>query len=183
MSDRVSPVEKKEKDSTKERITTFEKRIEKEVEKIKNRITVYDNIFVKVEKPAIIDLQKEYKYLNIHFDKEGEGEKEKMTKESKLENDCIESPLEIPKSKGEKIIEAIENNSNKIRYWKSLDEISKLTGYKPKEIEEIIENSEPNSFFGSFVENKYGEITTRNLYKKYTRPLTKFIHSFQCRID
>lgn len=177
MSESVSPVEKKEEDSTKERITAFEKRIEKEVEKIKKRLSVYDNIFVKVEKPAIIDLQKRDKYLNIHFDKEGERENDKMTKKSKLEKDCIESPLEIPKSKGEKIIDAIENNSNKISYWKSLDEISKLTGYTSNKIEEIIEDS------FNFAQNRFGQYTTRNLYERFTSWYTKFFHTMMNEIN
>ena len=81
------------------------------------------------------------------------------------------------------IINAFKGSSNKQNYWKSLNEIAILVGYTKIEVEQAIENSEPNSLFGYFVENRYGEITMRKLYEKYTPSFTKFMHAFQCRID
>lgn len=99
---------------------------------------------------------------------------------------CLESTMELSSSIDmlkNKIIETIESASNERNIWKSLLEISSLSKISVNEINIVLSKSDPNSYLGSFVENKFGKITTRNLYRRFTPFLTKFIHSFQCRID
>lgn len=83
----------------------------------------------------------------------------------------------------DKIISEFNLHSDKNNYWKEMGELSELVGYSPSLVERVLENSEPDSFFGTFIQNSEGCWTTRDLYKKYTPFLTKLRHGYQLYID
>ena len=96
---------------------------------------------------------------------------------NQLENDCIKTPAQTLETKKEKIIRAIENNSNKTNFLKTIDEITKITGYTPIEISKTIEDSL------CFVQSGLGQYTTRGLYEKFVPWYTKFLHSMKNKIN
>lgn len=153
---------------------------EKEIEK---RVKVLERVAVSVKKHEAITFPNEPKFFETSLKKIESIEGYKISLPSQPENDYPESSSETLQLKMKRIIEAFEKNSDKTNYWKSLDEILKITDYDLTQIKEVFKNSELRSFLGSFVKNKYDEITTRELYSKYTPFLTKFIHAFEGKID
>lgn len=102
-----------------------------------------------------------------------------LTKE--LSPKSLKYPIPIKKAMEKTIEEKIEEdvlkvfeNSTRDNYIKTLDELSKLTGYTKESIDDAT-----NSLDFAGGEN----ITTRKLYKRYTPFFTQFMHGFRCRIE
>lgn len=75
------------------------------------------------------------------------------------------------------LIRCVERISNKENFLKSIEDISKSSGYSKEEVLDTMDNSK------RFVQNSFGQFTTRNLYEKYVPWYIKFIHSMKNRID
>lgn len=81
------------------------------------------------------------------------------------------------KSHHDRIIKSFEESVNESDYWKSIDEISQVSGSSATQVTQVIKN------FDEFVENNNNKFTTKNLYKNKTPFFTKFIHSLKNKID
>jgi hypothetical protein len=62
-------------------------------------------------------------------------------------------------------------------YWRPIDEIAKLSGTTSIQVRTVIDS------YDDFVKNRYGNYTTRKLYRKYTPFLERLIHANQDKIE
>jgi len=66
--------------------------------------------------------------------------------------------------------------TKKDNYWKSIEEVSKITGAKKNEVVNYFETSD------EFIRNSVGKYTTRGLYEKNTSFTRKLIDQINNRI-
>lgn len=123
--------------------------------------------------------------LKLLFDLFIEKQKDLKEKSSSKKSDYGErkmsTGLEELKIIKDRIIEGFNKDSNKTNYWKSPNNLSELTGYRLLDVKNALENSEPNSFLGSFIKNSRNLWTTRKLYRKYTPFIQKFIDAYDLK--